>query len=133
GRQLPPLPWSPALSTRSRSVVRVRRSWTKTSATPFVSPHTRFVASDQKTTKRPFALIEGPSLPRFASFPALSTLTRSVVWVRRSRTNTSPPPLLSPGPRLVATEAKATNRPTALIARVEHSPSAWFPALSRLT
>ena len=41
------------------------------------------------------------------------TLTRSVRPVRRSRTKTSQVPLVSPGTRLLASELKATNRPSA--------------------
>src|SRR5258706_236174 len=44
-----------------------------------VSPATRFVEPDVKATKRPSALMVGSSFPKFAWFPALSTLTRSVV------------------------------------------------------
>ena len=49
-----------------------------------------------------------PSLPSAAG----ETLTRSVVPSFRSRTNTSVVPLVSPGTRLVASEAKATKRPS---------------------
>src|SRR5947209_2169944 len=59
-------------------------------------PGARLVASEAKATKRPSALIarrsaEVPTLPLPPSpwFPALSTLTRSVIPVCRSRTNTS--------------------------------------------
>ena len=46
------------------------------SALAFVSPVTRFVASDVYTTKRPFLLIEGSRLPPFACCaPVLSTGT----------------------------------------------------------
>ena len=65
--------------------------------------------------------------------PALSTLTRSVIPVCRSRTNTSCDPLVSPGTRLVAREAKATKRPSALSAGSELTPFASVPALSTLT
>ena len=48
---------------------------------------------------------------------AWPTFTRSVVPVWRSRTNTSVAPLVSPGTRLVASETKATKRPSAEIDR----------------
>src|SRR5437762_4951613 len=135
GLPLEPLPSVPALLTLTRSVVPVHRSRTNTSCHPLVSPATRLVESEVKATKRPSALIAGPSpvslLPRFPSFPALSTLTRSVVPVRRSWTNTSGRPLVSPGTRLDAPETKATNRPLALIDGLPPFP--WFPALSTLT
>src|SRR2546430_856583 len=51
----------------------------KTSQVPLVSPGTRLVASEVKATKRPSGLIAGlEALPPSPSFPALSTLTRSV-------------------------------------------------------
>ena len=73
------------------------------------------MAADVKATKRPSALIAGERLSPFPWFPALSTLTRSVVPVRRSWTNTSATPFVSPGTRLMAAEVKATKRPSALI------------------
>ena len=48
--------------------------------------------------------------------PPELTLTRRVVPVWRSRTNTSVPSLVSPGTRLVASDMKATKRPSAEIA-----------------
>ena len=42
--------------TLTRLVVRFVLSRTKTSLTPLLSPLTRFVAADQKATKRPFAI-----------------------------------------------------------------------------
>src|SRR5438874_272478 len=120
----PPSAWFAKLSTLTRSVVRVTRSWTNTSeaglSKPYmslaqlVSPATRLGEAEQKATKRPSALIEGAALPQLPWLPALSTLTRSVVRVWRSWTNTSVVLLVSPGTRLVASEAKATKRPSAL-------------------
>src|SRR5439155_233563 len=136
GAPLPQLPWVPALSTLTRSVMPVCRSWTKTSAYPLVASATRLVAYDSKATKRPSALIEGLPLEPLPSVPALLTLTRSVVPVHRSRTNTSCHPLVSPGTRWVAREEKATKRPSALIAgllRVSPPLFASFPALSTFT
>ena len=135
---LPPFPWFPVLSTLTRSVVPVCRSWTNTSEVPLVSPGTRLVDLELKATKRPLALIKGLSLSEFPWFPAPSTLMRSVIPVCRSWTNTSDRPLVSPGTRLVARESKATKRPSALIDGGGVGPSGGgpicsFPALSTLT
>src|SRR5947208_4873223 len=78
----------------------------------FVSSGTRLVAVLTKATTLPSAEIAGKSFLSFAWAPAESTLTRSVVAVSRSRTNTSATPLVSPGTRLVASLSKATNRPS---------------------
>src|SRR5205814_1751554 len=93
-----------------------RRSWTNTSMRLLLSPTTRSVAAELKATKLPSALIAGPYRLPFVSVLEESTLTRSVVPVCRSWTNTSMEPLVSPGTRLAASEAKATKRPSALIA-----------------
>jgi hypothetical protein len=91
-----------------------------TSDVPFVSPLTRLVASESKTTKRPSALIDGPAIPLTMPLsaslwrPALDTLTRSVVPSVRSRTKMSAFPFVSPGTRLSENEANATTRPSAL-------------------
>jgi hypothetical protein len=45
--------------TLTRLVVWFLRSRMKTSVESFVSPATRFDASEEKATKRPFAEIEG--------------------------------------------------------------------------
>jgi hypothetical protein len=50
---------TPAVLTLTRLVVPVWRSRMKTSDSPFVSPPTRFEATDSKATKRPSAEIEG--------------------------------------------------------------------------
>ena len=65
-----------------------------------------------KATKRPSAESDGRTLPASPWRPPVATLTRSVRPVRRSRTNTSSAPLVSPGTRLVACELKATKRPS---------------------
>src|SRR5262245_26113417 len=91
--RLPAFAWAPLLATLARVVVAVKRSRTKTSLTPFVSPGTRFVAADVNATKRPLALSAGLPLPQsrlwdvvqaFAWAPAAPTLTRLVVPVERS-------------------------------------------------
>ena len=88
GCRLEPFPWIPALSTLTRSVRRVCRSWTNTSSRPLVSPGTRLEAYDSKATRRPSALSDvgvkyGQQFqqlkPSATWLPALSTLTRSVV------------------------------------------------------
>src|SRR5439155_23969597 len=66
--------------------------------------------------KRPSALMLGAPPPKLPCPPELSTLTRSVMPVWRSRTNASGSPFVSPGTRLDATDSNATNRPSALIA-----------------
>src|SRR5204863_7840303 len=109
------------------------------SASPLLSSGPRWVAHERKATKRPSALSVGLRLWPFPPVPALSTLTRSVVPVRRSWTNTSGDPLVSPGTRFVEREVNATNQPSALSARSRcvvqglGYPFSWFPALSTLT
>src|SRR5262249_43927384 len=81
-----------------------------------VSFGTRLDAAEKNATRGPSPLMAGSVLASFACAPALLTLTRSVVPVCRSRTNTSVVPLVSPGTRLLAVEVKATKRPSVLIA-----------------
>src|SRR5688500_10544860 len=94
------------------------------SGAALVSPGTRLPAPDSKATKRPSALWEGRALDWFASSAtgpgpppagAGPTLTRVVVRIRRSRTKMSARLLVSLDTRLVASELKATNRPSAEI------------------
>jgi len=59
-------------------------------------------------------LIDGAKLSAFPCPPPVATLTLVVVPVRRSRTNTSSTPLVSPGTRFGAIERNATYRPFAL-------------------
>src|SRR5207244_1030493 len=93
---LGPFPWVPSESTLTRSVVPVCRSWTNTSVAPFVSPATRLVAVLWNATKRPSAERTGPALKPFPWLPPDATLTRSVVPVCRSWTNTSVAPIVAP-------------------------------------
>src|SRR4051812_2589935 len=86
------------------------------SGAEFVSPATRFVAADSKATNRPSALIAGRLLGRSDCTDEGPTLTRVVAPIVRSRTKTSERWLVSPGIRLVASDPKATNRPSAEIA-----------------
>ena len=82
----------------------------------------RFRAVDSNATYRPPSLMDGPQPPSEGplvpspSWPAAFTLTRSIVPVRRSRRKMSLARLVSPGTRFVAREAKATKRPSGLIA-----------------
>src|SRR5439155_797933 len=118
----PPLmsfPSMPAELTLTRVVVPVSRSRTKTSETPFVSPPTRFEASETKATKRPAAEIDGSLLSLFPSTPAELTLTLVMVPVSRSRTKTSPVPFVSPPTRFEASDQNATKRPSAEIDGLE--------------
>src|SRR5439155_1055441 len=81
-----PLPWVSSEATLTRSVTPVRRSWTKTSSAPFVSPLTRLEARLAKATKRPSAEMDASPEKALAWVPSDATLTRSVMRVRRSWT-----------------------------------------------
>jgi hypothetical protein len=110
----PPIPWAPVEPTDTREVVLVHRSRTNTSASPFVSPRTRFDACDTKATNLPpgdNAVSKLLTLSGWAPVELTDTLV--VAPVRRSRTNTSTSPSVSPGTRLEAYEANATNLPSA--------------------
>src|SRR5262249_59820990 len=114
-------------------VGRATRSWMNTSAGPLVSPATRFEAEDKNATTLPSLLIDGFELAPLACAPKESILTRTVVPARRSCTNTSGTPFVSPGTRFVAFDEKATQRPSALI---DESPLPAFapqPAQPTLT
>jgi hypothetical protein len=78
----------PSLATLTLVVVPAARSWTKMSFRSFVSPGTRFAASDWKTTIRPSALSLDHALDPLPGVPSLATLAHVVTPVRRSRTNT---------------------------------------------
>src|SRR2546427_11209811 len=88
--------------------------------------------------KRPLALTtSGKPLPAFPWVPSLATDTRVVEGVQPagtptqvSRTKTSPAPLVSPATRLLASAAKATNRPSALMAGVSLTPLPSLPSLA---
>ena len=82
--QLRLFPCSPVLDTLTLVVVPVCRSRTNTSSTPFLSPATRFVASDENATYRPSPLIEGEELWPFAFSPLLDTLTSSAFPAERT-------------------------------------------------
>src|SRR2546429_563179 len=94
-------------------VVETAWSWTNTSYAPFASPATRLVALLWNATKPPSAERAGPALASFPWVPSEAPLTRSVVPVCRSWTNTSVAPFVSPATRLVAALWNATKRPSA--------------------
>jgi hypothetical protein len=92
------------------------------------------LASVEKTTYRPVALIAMPRLNPVAWSPPVETLTRAVVPATRSRTKMSLTPLVSAGTRFVAMDSKATYRPLPLILT---SLTTWSfacaPLVARLT
>jgi hypothetical protein len=94
----------------------------------------RFVAAELKETKRPSALMDGALLSPFAELPSAAMETRVVAGeqpagapMQVSRRKISATPLLSPGTRLVASEAKTTKRPSALIDGERLAPSGPAP------
>src|SRR5947208_4418361 len=139
GLKEPSLPWVPSDATLTRSVTPVRRSCTKTSEPPLVSPLTRLEAKLSKATKRPSAEMDGLKERSLLWVTSDATLTRSVTPLRRSRTKMSgqlpgpqrnpqtPQRLVSSGTRLEATLAKATKRASAEMDRprsgVKSSPT----------
>ncbi len=131
-------PCVPSVATLTRSVVPLRRSRTKMSRRPFVSPATRFEAALWNATKRPSAEIEGARagmspLLAFPCVPSVATLTRSVVPLWRSRTKMSSYPFVSPAMRFEAALPNATNRPSAEIEAPRLLPFPCAPAESTLT
>ena len=89
------------------------------------------VPVDSKAMNLPLALIDGL---RLSDAPEVS-VTRVVWFVWRSRRKTSMTPLPSapPGRRLLAAEAKTTNRPSALMPGLKLPALAWVPSLATLT
>ena len=69
-----------------------------------MSPATRFDASEVNATYRPSAENAGWTLSLLAWAPPAPTETRRVTCLLRSRTNTSPAPLVSPATRFDAHE-----------------------------
>src|SRR5689334_24105573 len=103
------VPTSPRLATVTAPV---RRSFTKTSGAPLSAPSVaRSDAVLVKATYRPSSLMEASLLAPVACAPAAEVLTRSVVPVTLSWTNTSLAPLVSPGTRCASADANATHRP----------------------
>src|SRR5207244_1459573 len=108
-------------------VVETISSWTNTSYARFASPATRLVAVLWNATKRPSAERAGPALASFPWVPSEAPLTRSVVPVCRSWTNTSVAPFVSPATRLVAALRDAQTRPPAERAGPALKPFPWTP------
>src|SRR5207253_1683861 len=136
---LGPFPWVPSEATLTRSVVlagapferavvAAARSWTNTSFAPFGSPATRLVAALWTATKRPSAERAGQLLALLAWVPSEATLTRSVMPVCRSWTNTSVVPFVSLATRSVASLCNATKRPSAESAEPRQAPLLPAPA-----
>src|SRR5690349_676521 len=97
------------------------------SETPFPSDK-RLLASDQNATKRPSPLIEGPKLgPSGAAPPATTDAFRSVSACTSKTKMSLYSSFVSPGIRLVASELKATNRPSALTAGDPDRPLEGVP------
>src|SRR5438034_7885969 len=120
----------PAEFADARTVCPVVRSCTKMSLTPFVPPGTRLVAYEAKATNCPSAESEGLKLLSLPWVPAESTDTRTVCPVVRSCTKASLTPFVSPGTRLLATEAKVTDRPSAESEGLKLLSLPWVPAES---
>src|SRR3954447_826579 len=103
-----------------------------------VSPGTRFEAAEKKPTVVPATSIPGLPLTWSAWAPSLETLTRVVAPVLRSCTKTSGQGpntlqvLVSPGPRLLASDSKATYRPLPLITGPDREPPVTETRLSPL-
>ena len=76
GATLSPRASAPPVSTLTRVTAPVCRSFTKTSADPFVSPATSVVAVDENATNRPSALALGCRLAPASWAFAASVLTR---------------------------------------------------------
>src|SRR4051812_37195782 len=94
GLALAPLPWAPPVERLMRAVTPLPRLRTKMSATPLVSPETRFDAEDENAIHLPFALRDDSALAPFASPPDGVRLTRWVSPLPRRKTKTSPTPLV---------------------------------------
>jgi hypothetical protein len=95
---------------------------------------TRLEASEANATKPPSPL--SAAVPRLLAspwVPSAATLIRVVSPVTRSWTKMSVLPLVSPGTRLVADDAKATKRPSPLTAGPVLLPFACLPLLLTLT
>ena len=107
----------------SELVLPVTRSCTRMSRVLLLSSSTRLLASEENATKRPSALIDGLSLSLSESGVRSSVDEVCRSWTKISR---NVMPLVSPLARLPASEAKATNRPSALIdgVRLQLSPPA---------
>ncbi len=134
GDPLKPLPACPNPRPLIRIVSVRRRSRTYTCGMPVSEPPaTRLLALETNATRLPSPLMLGASQLAFASPPRSVRLTRAVIPVCRSRANTFSKMLVSLSTRFVAKEAKATNRPFALIAADTVGPFAGTPPSPTLT
>ncbi|MFC8016176.1 hypothetical protein [Streptomyces cinereoruber] len=84
----------------------------KISPTEFTSFGVKFEASDVKATLLPSWLIEGKVLGPFACPPPFG-ISLCMLADDRSKMNMSVFSLVSPGTKLLAADANATNRPSA--------------------
>ena len=130
---LTPLACLPPEVTLTRWVLPEARSWMKMSRRPFVSLLTRLLAPESNTTNRPSDETEGSRLLPFPCAPFEFTLTRVVVPLPRSCTNTSIAPFVSPSTRSDAFDSKATIWPSPEMAGSALCPLLGPPPLSNDT
>jgi hypothetical protein len=117
--------WLPWLPTETRVIASVRASQRKASATPLVSPRTRFDASETNATHRagrwPSPLTDGPYERPFAGCPPKPRDTSTVLpachgdpWSSygspRTTANTSVTPFVSAGVMSLASDSNAMMR-----------------------
>src|SRR4029079_19688102 len=120
----------------TRQIAPDSRSAANTSATRLMSrppaghcdPHIRSEASDWKRMTPPSAEIAGWLLAPLAGRPLLLRLTSAIDPWRRASTNTSLARLPSPFTRSLASETRATKRPSSLIAAPELDPFVMPPS-----
>lgn len=112
---------------------KIGSSRTKTSLTRLVSLGTRLEAAEVNATTRPLPSRSSPQLESLACVPSAPRLTRRIMPVRRSLTNTSPSSFVSSGTRLAEPEPNAMERPSSLIAGGENPPIACAPSNATLT
>lgn len=105
------------------------RSRRNTSAFPFVSPATRFVAAARNTTKRPSSVIAGSVEAPFPSAPSEVREMRLVVPAIRLRMKMSEAPFVSPTTRFEACDSKTTRLPSAVMSLWSLGPFACSPDL----
>jgi hypothetical protein len=104
---LVPFAWIEAELTLTRCIEPFASVATKTSCALLLSPRTRLEAKLSNATYRASGDIEGVRLFPFAWAPFESTLTRRIVALWRSKTNTSRQHV-SPGTRVFAALSNAT-------------------------
>src|SRR3989304_825694 len=137
----------PSVATDTRVVEGVQGplapkqvSRTKTSATPLMSLLTRLLAAEAKTTRRPSALSPTRLLTPLPSLPSSASDTRVVEGehpvgtpAQVSRTKASKAPLVSLPTRLLASDRKATVRPSVPMAGNRLSRLPTVPSVARET